>query len=165
MEKPTLYIESTILSYLAARPSRDIIVQAHQQVTWDWWESQREKYELYISEVVVQEIREGDLEAAKRRESFIGNLAILDMSDAVRNLARELAKFLNLPQRAELDALHLSFAIEYGMNYLLTWNCSHLANGLIISRLKEFELETSRLVPVIVTPEELISGGEENEVD
>lgn len=165
MEKPTLYIETTILSYLAARASRDIIVQAHQQITWDWWESQRERYKLYISEIVLQEIMEGDPEAVKRRESFISNLAILDMSDAVRKLARELATFLNIPQRAELDALHLSFAIEYEMDYLLTWNCSHLANGLIIRKLKEFELETSRLVPVIVTPEELISGGEENELD
>ncbi|MCK4417970.1 MAG: type II toxin-antitoxin system VapC family toxin, partial [Candidatus Latescibacteria bacterium] len=162
---PTLYLETTILSYLAARPSRDIIVQAHQQITWDWWESERENYELYISEIVLQEIMGGDPEAAERRQSFISNLAILDMSDAVRNLAYELAKFLNLLQRAELDALHLSFAIEYEMDYLLTWNCSHLANGLIISRLKEFELETSRLVPVIITPEELMSGGEENEMD
>lgn len=164
MEKPTLYVETTVLSYLAARPSRDIIVQAHQQITWDWWESERENYELYISEIVLQEIVEGDPIAAQRRESFMGNLVILDMSDAVRNLARELEKFLNLPKRAELDALHLSFAIEYEINYLLTWNCSHLANGLIISRLKEFELKTSRVTPVIVTPEELISGGEENEM-
>ena len=165
MEKPTLYIETTIPSYLAARSSRDIIVQAHQQVTWDWWESQRGKYELYISEIVLQEITEADIEAAKRRETFVGDLAILNMSDAVRDLARDLARFLNLPRRAELDALHLSFAIEYKMDYLLTWNCSHLANGLIISRLKQFELETSRSVPVILTPEELMSGGEENEVD
>jgi len=160
LERPTLYIETTILSYLAARPSRDIIVQAHQQITWDWWESYREHYELYISEIVLQEIMAGDPEAAERRRSFINNLAILDISDAVRNLARELANFLNLPQRAELDALHLSFAIEYEIDYLLTWNCTHLANGWIISRLKAFELETSRLVPVIVTPEELMSGGE-----
>jgi len=163
LEKPTLYIETTIVSYLAAHPSRDIIVQAHQQITWDWWESQRKKYELY--EIVLQEIMKGEPEAAKRRESFISNLAILDMSDAVRNLARDLAKFLNLPRRAELDALHLSFAIEYEIDYLLTWNCSHLANGLIISKLKEFESKTSRLVPVIITPEEIMSGGEENEVD
>ena len=156
MEKQTLYIETTILSYLAARPSRDIIVQAHQQITWDWWEHQRENYGLYISEIVIQEIMEGDPEAVKRRESFIKNLSILDISDGVRNLARDLAKFLNLPKRAELDALHLGFAIEYEIDYLLTWNCSHLANGLIMSRLKEFELKTSRFMPVIVTPEELL---------
>lgn len=165
MKKPTLYIETTILSYLAARPSRDIIVQAHQQITWDWWESRRKNYELYISEIVIQEIMEGDPEAAKRRKSFISNLAILDIADEVRNLARELAKFFNLPQRTALDALHLSFAIEYEMDYLLTWNCSHLANGFMIRRLKDFEFATSRPVPVIVTPEELMSGGEENEVD
>ena len=165
MEKSTIYIETIILSYLAARYSRDIIVQAHQQITWDWWESQRKNYELYISEIVLQEIMGGDSEAAKRREAFSNNLAILDMSDAVRNLAHELTNFLNLPKRAELDALHISFAIEYEIDYLLTWNCSHLANGLIISKLKEFEYKTSRLMPVIVTPEELISGGEENEVD
>jgi len=164
LEKPTLYLETTILSYLASRPSRDIIVQAHQQITLDWWESKRENFELYISEIVLLEIKEGDTEAAKRRESFITDLAILNMSDAVRNLAPKLTKFLNLPKRAELDALHLSFAIEYEMDYLLTWNCSHLANGLIISRLKTFELETSQSVPVIVTPEELMTGGEESEM-
>jgi hypothetical protein len=81
------------------------------------------------------------------------------MSDSVRNLAPVLAKFLGFPKRAELDGLHLSFAIEYEMDYLLTWNCSHLANGWVISRLREFENETSCCVPVIVTPEELLYGG------
>ncbi len=160
MKISTVYIETTILSYLAARPSRDIIVQAHQQITWDWWEYQRGNYNLYISEIVLQEIIRGDIEVAKRRESFISNISILDMSEAVQELSLELIQFLKLPRNAELDALHLSFAIEYEMNYLLTWNCSHLANGLIISKLKKFELKQSRLMPVIVTPEELMSGGE-----
>ncbi|ODS42556.1 MAG: hypothetical protein MSIBF_04380 [Candidatus Altiarchaeales archaeon IMC4] len=164
MKKPTLYIETTILSYLASRPSRDIIVQAHQQITQDWWDSQRKNYELHISAIVLQEIARGDPDASKRRELFTDDLAILDVSDAVRNLAKELVKFLNLPQRAELDALHLAFAIEYDMDYLLTWNCSHLANGFIMSRLKEFEAKTLRSVPVIVTPEELNSTGEDNEM-
>lgn len=164
MNKPTIYIETTVISYLAAHPSRDIIVQAHQQITWEWWKAQRLNYELYISGVLLQEIMKGDIDAVTRRKSFIKDLAVLDISDEVRNLAVELTKFLNLPQRAELDALHLSFAIEYGIDYFLTWNCSHLANGRIISKLKEFELKESRIVPVIVTPEELI-GGEEYEMD
>ncbi|OIN95623.1 hypothetical protein AUJ66_08885 [Candidatus Desantisbacteria bacterium CG1_02_38_46] len=159
MKKPTLYFETTIISYLAARPSRDIIVQAHQQITADWWESCRQQYELYISEMVIQEIAIGNGEAVKRRQSFISSLKILNLTDEVHQLAKELAKFLRLPKRAEIDALHLGFAIEYEMDYLLTWNCSHLANGGIIGKLKEYELEGGRPVPVIVTPEELLSGG------
>lgn len=113
----------------------------------------------------MQEISGGDPGAAKKRNSYVNDLYVIDISNEVRDLAHDLTKYLNLPQRAELDSLHLAFAIEYEMDYLLTWNCSHLANGLTISKLKIFELKTSRLMPVIVTPEELMSGGEENGVE
>ncbi len=165
MEKPTVYIETTILSYLAARPSRDIIVLAHQQITRDWWELERKNYNLYISEMVLGEIIKGDSDAAKRRRLLIEDISILDTSDTIPDLARRLIEFLNLPKSAEPDALHLSYSIEYEMDYLLTWNCSHLANGFIISKLKEFELEILHSIPVIVTPEELMTGGERIEVD
>ncbi len=165
MNKPTLYLETTVPSYLAARPSRDIVIQAHQQITWDWWKSCKENYEVYISEIVLKEIAGGDQKVAKKRHTFVKDLEILDLSEDVYQLARDLAVFLRLPKRAEMDALHLSFAVEYELDYLLTWNCAHLANGAIIRRLKKFESDHTRFVPVIVTPEELMIGGYENEMD
>ena len=105
MNKPTLYLETTVPSYLAARPRRDIVVQAHQQITWDWWNSCRENYKIYISEIAG-----GDQKASQRRYEFVKYLEILDISEDVRQLARDLAVFLRLPKRAEMDALHLSFA-------------------------------------------------------
>lgn len=122
-----LYLETTILSYLAARPSRDIIVQAHQQITWDWWESEQKKYELYISEIVLQEINRGDPEVVKRRQSFISNLAILDMSDAVHNLAYELAKFLKLPQQSRVR--RFTFKLCHRIQNELSFNLELLTLG------------------------------------
>jgi predicted nucleic acid-binding protein len=165
MNKSSIYLETTILSYLAARPSRDIIIQAHQQITWDWWESQKDNYDLYISEMVIQEIMDGDSEAVKKRQLFAENIPVLKISAGIRDLASDLIKFLRLPQRAEPDAIHLAFAINYEINFLLTWNCAHLANGLVINKLKNFEIKTASSIPVIVTPEELLSGGEDYAMD
>ncbi|RLG28783.1 DNA-binding protein [Methanosarcinales archaeon] len=102
LNKSALYLETTISSYLAARPSRDIVVQAHQQITWDWWNSCRGDYEIYISEIVLKEIAGGDQKAAERRYEFVKDLEILDISEDVRQLGRDLAVFLRLPKRAEM---------------------------------------------------------------
>jgi len=115
--------------------------------------------------MVIQEIIEGDAEAVKRRQIFTNEISILSITNKVKDLANKLMKVLALPQRAEPDALHLAFAMQYDMDFLLTWNCTHLANGLIISKLKEFEIKTSQNIPVIVTPEELIPGGEDDAMD
>ena len=115
--------------------------------------------------MVIQEIIEGDAEAVKRRQIFTNEISILSITNKVKDLANKLMKFLGLPKRAEPDALHLAFAMQYDMDFLLTWNCTHLANGLIISKLKEFEIKTSQNIPVIVTPEELIPGGEDDAMD
>jgi hypothetical protein len=165
MNKQSIYIETTIISYLAAKPSRDIIVQAHQQITHDWWDYEKDNFKLFVSEIVLQEIQVGDKEAANRRKSLIKGIEVLELKDRISKLARKLAKYLNIPPKSQLDAVLLSFAIEYQIDYLLTWNCSHLANGFIISRLKKFEQLSSRTIPVIVTPEELLLGGEKFEMD
>jgi len=165
LKNSTVYIETTILSYLASIPSRDIIVQAHQQITWEWWNNYRKNYDLYISPIVIQEISRGDIEASKKRKKFINNISILQISDNITELALKLIKFLGLPKKAELDALHLAFAIDYSIDYLLTWNCNHLANGVFIKKLKQFESKESRVIPVILTPEELMTGGKENEME
>lgn len=155
-EKPALYLESTIPSYLAAHPSRDLIVAAHQQITHEWWQQARMNFWLHISEAVLEEIRAGDRGAAVRRQGFIEGLPVLALTDEVAGLAEEYQRRLGLPQWAQLDAVHLAYAVVYEMDYLLTWNCKHLANGVIIQRLLALNVRLGRATPIIVTPEELL---------
>jgi len=161
---PSVYVETTIPSYLAAYPSRDLVMAAHQQITRDWWRTARERFDLYISEAVLNEIRGGDPEAAARRLEMLGGLPVLALTDDVRNLVREYVPRLGLPGRGRADLPHFAFAVAYEMDYLVTWNCRHIANGEIIRRLMDANTELNRPTPLIVTPEEIldIPGEEES---
>ena len=126
---PALYLESTIISYLVAYPSRDLIVAAHQQITHEWWDQARSKFSNYISQAVLDEISTGNPDAASRRLAFVAGLPILALTEDVHVLAEEYLHKLGLPRGAHLDVVHLAFAVSYEVDYLLTWNCAHLANG------------------------------------
>jgi len=160
---PSVYLESTIPSYLAARPSRDLIVAAHQQVTWDWWRTRRDEYELFISREVIGEIGRGDPEAAERRLELVAGLTSLETVDEIRTLAEAYERELGLAVGARTDLVHLAYAVLYETDYLLTWNCTHLANGHVIRRLVEVNAKTGRFTPVVVTPDVLL-GRETGEV-
>lgn len=160
---PTVYLETSIFSYLAAHPSRDLIVAAHQQITQEWWREARAYFDLYVSEAVLAEIRAGDPEAAARRLEFVAGLPLLELDDDVRSLVHAYERKLGLAGRARADIPHIAFAVAYRMDYLLTWNCTHIANGEIIRRLLAANAELKRPTPVIVTPEEVLEipgGGE-----
>jgi predicted nucleic acid-binding protein len=159
-ETPTLYLESTIPSYLAARPSRDLIVAAHQQITHEWWQQARPNFDIYISEVVVAEIRAGDPDAASRRLALVEALPILALTEEVEDLALVYQDKLGLPQRARLDAIHLACTVVHELDYLLTWNCTHIANGIVIQRLRAVNITLNWKTPIIVTPEELLASPE-----
>lgn len=152
----TVYLETTVPSYLAALPSRDLIIAAHQQITHDWWHTARRHFELYISEPVLDEIRAGDPNAIKRRMDFVAGLPVLELTDDVRQLVHEYDKRLGLIGRARADLPHFAFAVAYEMDFLVTWNCQHIANGEIIRRLVKANAEMRRFTPLIVTPEELL---------
>jgi len=154
--RPTLYLESTIPSYLAARPSRDIIVAAHQQITHEWWNHARDDFEIYMSQLVFNEISAGDPDAAVRRLAIVEGLPSLASTEEVELLAEHYQRGLRLPPDARLDAGHLAFTVAYGLQYLLTWNCRHLANGRMIPRLREINAALGLETPLIVTPEELL---------
>lgn len=155
----SVYLETTVPSYVAAKPSRDLIVAAHQQITREWWQDARERFELFISEAVVAEIRLGDPEASARRLQFVQDLPRLQLNDDVRSLVRLYDEKLGLPTQAKVDVLHIAFAVGHGMDYLLTWNCAHIANGEVIRRLQEVNREIDQVTPIILTPEELSLGG------
>lgn len=153
---PSLYLETTIPSYLGARPSRDLIIAAHQQITHEWWTQAKIKYDLYISQTVLDEIILGNEEAADRRLSFVEDLPILPVTDKIEVLAEKYITELHLPPKASLDAVHLACVVENKLDYLLTWNCKHLAHGETIRHLQILNLRLGLSTPIILTPEELL---------
>ncbi len=155
-ERSTVYLESTILSYLAARPSRDLIVASHQQITHEWWQESRQHFDLYVSQAVLDEVRVGDPDAARRRLELAADCPVLAVTEEVGALAQVYSDNLGLPARVWLDVVHLACACVYEVEYLLTWNCAHLANGVVIQRLQALNLGLGRTTPIIVTPEELL---------
>ena len=157
----TVYIETTIPSYLAARASGDLIVAAHQKITQDWWKTAQERFNLYVSEAVLAELRAGDPEATKRRLDIIEHLPILAVNEDVRTLTAHYLKNLGLSGKSQADIPHFAFAVSYQMDYLVTWNCSHIANGEMIKRLITVNTVIKRPTPVIVTPEEILESLED----
>jgi len=160
---PSVYLETTIASYLAAQPSRDLIIAAHQQITHHWWLNARGRFELYISDAVLNEIRGGDPDAAARRLAIVNGLPVLQLNEDVRNLVHEYDRRLGLAGRARADLPHIAFAVAYQMDYLVTWNCRHIANGEVIRRLLDANAALQRPTPLLLTPEEILSTPEEDE--
>lgn len=154
--KPRLYIETTIVSYLAARPSRDLIVAAHQQLTWEWWSEKRASFDLFTSQSVIREASAGDTNMARRRLELLEGIPILSVHEGVARLGRTLVEARAVPQKAEEDALHIAVAAVHGMEYLVTWNCRHIANAQIQRTVAMVCREAGYEPAVICTPEELM---------
>jgi predicted nucleic acid-binding protein len=161
--KPSVYLETTIVSYLTARPSRDIIALAHQQRTGPWWHEQRKAYRLFISPFVLQEAERGDPEAAQRRMSFLADIPSLVPVPPIEALARDIKQAVRIPDSSLNDAFHLACAIHYGLDYLLTWNCTHIAGARSQKRLREFTRDAGLWLPIICTPDEML--GEDLEMN
>jgi hypothetical protein len=150
-----VYLETTIISYLTASPSRDLVQAAHQQVTRDWWD-RRHRFDLFVSEAVLEEAARGDAEAAGRRLQAASGIQVLDVSADVSVFAKRLLDVGAIPRKAALDAIHISVTVVNGLDYLLTWNCAHIANAAIRRKIEQACRE-ARLEPVIIcTPEELM---------
>ena len=126
--KQRVYVETSVISYLTARPSRDLIVAAHQEVTRQWWESRRKDFDLFVSQLVADEVGRGDLAAALRRREALKDIASLAVTDEAIALAGALTEEHALPSEAGADALHIAVATVNGMDYMITWNCRHIAN-------------------------------------
>lgn len=153
-----VYLETTIPSYLSARPHRDIIVAGHQQLTHEWWDKRRGKFQLFISDFVVDEISKGDSEQIKKRQDIISNIEILRPTPEALNLAEALVKSKAVPQKAALDAAHIAVACIYKIDFFLTWNCKHIANAEMAVKIKAVCHKEGYTCPVICTPAELMGG-------
>lgn len=154
--KRKVYVETTIASYLTSRPSGDVVVAAHQEITRRWWGEQRERYELFVSEIVLLEAARGDSQAASKRLAELRDVSVLAVDDRVIHLGRTLVQRGLIPEKVIEDALHIAIATIQGMDFLLTWNCKHIANGEVIQRLDGFFKDRGLIMPVLCTPEQLM---------
>ncbi|MCX6892366.1 MAG: type II toxin-antitoxin system VapC family toxin [Verrucomicrobia bacterium] len=150
-----IYIESTIPSYVVARPARDILQAARQQITRDWWELKRDQHQLFTSQIVLDEIAAGEGEMARRRLKLIANLTVLELTPAAESLADKILQSGLLPASADGDAAHIALATIHNLDILLTWNCRHIANAAIVGRLRRLVEAQGRTLPELYTPEEL----------
>jgi len=153
--KQRVYLETTIPSYLTSRPSRDLIIAGHQQVTREWWEKQRGAFEIYVSQLVIDEVSAGDPDAARERMLIVRDFPMLDITPEVEDLARAILFSGILPPKAATDAAHIAIAAVHGIDFLLTWNCAHLANAIIARAVAGICWRYEWQSPVICTPEEL----------
>jgi len=156
--KPTVYIETSVISYLTAKPSRDLVIAAHQQITLEWWETAMPNYEVFISPIVLDEASKGDLKAAGLRLEKISTLPLLEVVREVHDLAESYFTRIEIPEKARADAYHIALAAWHGIDYLVSWNCTHIANGRIRMVVEEINSERGIRTPVICTPEELMEG-------
>jgi hypothetical protein len=153
--KPTVYIETSIIGYLASFPSRDLVTAANQQLTAEWWRNDKHKFELFVSAVVVQEASGGNPTDAEKRMQLIRPLPILGLRHDVVVLSKDLLKKHLLPLKAQTDALHISLVAIHGMDYLLTWNCKNIANATMRPKIEAFINSTGLICPSICTVHEL----------
>jgi hypothetical protein len=154
--KPKVYLETTIPSYLTARPSRDLVTAAHQQITREWWDTRRHAFDLFVSQMVLDEASAGDPDAAARRLAVLAPLPLLNPRAEGADLAQALIEQVSLPIGAAADALHIAIAVVNGMDYLLTWNCTHIANAALRSQIATVCRRAGFEVPIICTPDELL---------
>lgn len=154
MAKPKVYVESSVISYLTARPSRDVVVAGHQQITREWWDD-RSQYDLYVSSSVVREVGGGDPAAASERLRIIEGIHVLAVGQETGRVAQALLAGGAVPAKAAEDAIHIALAAAHGMDYLLTWNCKHIANATMRKAIDRTLLGLGLQSPVICTPEEL----------
>ena len=156
MAKPSVYIETTVISYLTAWPSGNVIRAAHQQITKKWWDQRRGDFELFISAFVTREASLGDAVAAQERLAILAGIPSLTVGPEVDRLARSLLALKALPAKAGADALHIAAAAVNGVEFLLTWNCKHIANAQMLAVIEEVCQANGYRCPRICTPEELL---------
>lgn len=153
--KPKVYIETSVVSYLASKPSRDVVIAGRQAVTQEWWEIHRNRFDLYISELVEEEMERGDPDAAARRVEKVADITSLDITEETENLAQLLLDEKVVPAGSEEDALHIATASAHGMDFLLTWNFKHINNVQQREAIVAVVESCGFDCPILCSPEEL----------
>ena len=152
----SVYLETTIISYLAALPSRDLVVAAHQEITRQWWRDRRRDFDVFVSALVVREVRAGDPDGVRRRLEILEGIPSLGLTEEARALGRRLVETGAVSYTARADSLHIAVATVHGVDYLVTWNCRHIANAESRSRIVRTCHLLGYAAPILCTPEELM---------
>jgi hypothetical protein len=153
--KPSVYIETTIVSYLTAWSSRDLIRAAQQRTTREWWDTRRERFDLMCSELVIIECSAGDATAAAERLNVIKGMPLLALTEPATRLADALLAAGAIPRKASRDAAHVGICAVHGVSFLLTWNFKHLLNAQMQDKIREVCVAAGYAAPVICTPDAL----------
>lgn len=158
--KPTIYIETTIPSFLKARAAKDVVLAGKQEVTKRWWAQRRPKYELFVSQLVYDEAARGDSVAAQERLDALVDIPFLALDEEALELSEAIVRGGVIPAKAHTDAGHIALAARHGMDFLLTWNCRHIANAEILDSVAEVVAAYGYQLPIICTPDELFGTGD-----
>ena len=161
----SIFIETTIPSYYVSRPSQNLLQFARQELTREWWDDERHRFDLFTSQLVLDEAREGESAKASERLGLLSELELLDITEEVEALAAELVRIGIVPSVATRDAFHLAAAGVHRMDFLLTWNCKHIANPFIADRLQSCFSGAGVHLPTICTPEQFITDDDNNSED
>jgi hypothetical protein len=153
----TLYVETSIVSYLRQRPISQVVMAARQLLTHQWWDEERRNYELVTSQYVLDEAGEGEPSLAAARLELLKGIPLLPLDPGIVVIADEILSRAILPPKAPIDALHIAVVAYHRIQYLLTWNCKHLANARILPRVHEVLADLGYPIPIICTPEEMVS--------
>jgi hypothetical protein len=152
----SIYIETSIVSFLRQRPAAHVVAAARQLLTRRWWDIERTKYQLVTSQYVIDEAALDDPELASERLELLRDLPLLALDEEIQTIADEIMRRAILPQKAQVDALHISIAAYHRIDFLLTWNCTHIANARILPRLHAVLRNLGHAIPIICTPEEMV---------
>ena len=163
--RPTAYIETSVVSYLTARPSRDMVVAAYQEITREWWRNAPDRFELVASQLVIAEAGSGDPEAAQVRLKVLEVVSLLDATTEAENLAQTLVNLDAVPRQAAEDAAHIAIAVTNGVDFLVTWNFRHIANAAMRSQIEHICRQAGYEPPVICTPNELMEANHAESTD
>ena len=159
---PTVYIETSIVSYLRQRPSAQVVMAARQLLTHQWWNDERGNYELVTSQFVLDEASAGDPVLAAERLQSLDGIPLLPLDSQIGVIANEIMSRAILPPKASIDALHIAMVAHHRIQYRLTWNCKHIANAKILPRIHDLLTDWGCPIPIICTPEEMVDDASED---
>jgi len=154
--KRSVYLETTVIGYMAMRDSRDLRVATNQLSTREWWDVHRPNFDLFVSQFVIDECCQGDPKAAEERKFYLENIPVLDANSEVEKLAEVISDVLQIPAKAPIDAFHIAMASVHGIQFLLTWNCKHIANPEHRPKIERSCRDLGMEPPLICTPFDLL---------
>jgi predicted nucleic acid-binding protein len=154
-----VYVETSIVSFLTARPSSNLLTAAWQSITTEWWDRRRSEFQLFTSELVWEEARRGDKNAALRRQNALEDISLLELTESAVDLAKALLSNKAVPHKATGDAFHIALTAVHCIDYLLTWNFRHIHNAETKPLIRSVVTARGYRCPEICTPQELLGGG------